>query len=53
MNIGVENKLLILFLERQAAILAGDALLNYAYETAFCAFDMAKDEKEFTVWQRR
>ena len=30
-----------------AAILAGDALLNYAYETAFCAFDMAKDEKEF------
>lgn len=29
-----------------AAILAGDALLNYAYETAFSAFDMAKDEKE-------
>lgn len=28
------------------AILAGDALLNYAYETAFSAFDMAKDEKE-------
>ena len=29
-----------------AAILAGDALLNYAYETAFSAFDMAKDEAE-------
>ena len=29
-----------------AAILAGDALLNYAYETAFFAFDMAKDEAE-------
>lgn len=29
-----------------AAILAGDALLNYAYETAFSAFDMARDEKE-------
>lgn len=29
-----------------AAILAGDALLNYAYETAFAAFDMAKDEAE-------
>lgn len=28
------------------AILAGDALLNYAYETAFSAFDMAKDEAE-------
>lgn len=30
-----------------AAILAGDALLNYAYETAFQAFDMVKDEVEF------
>ncbi len=30
-----------------AAILAGDALLNYAYETAFRAFDMAKNEIEF------
>lgn len=30
-----------------AAILAGDALLNYAYETAFSAFDMARDEREF------
>lgn len=29
-----------------AAILAGDALLNYAYEAAFSAFDMAKDEAE-------
>lgn len=29
-----------------AAILAGDALLNYAYETAFQAFELAKDEKE-------
>ena len=29
-----------------AAILAGDALLNYAYETALSAFDMAKDEAE-------
>lgn len=29
-----------------AAILAGDALLNYAYETAFFAFAMAKDEAE-------
>lgn len=29
-----------------AAILAGDALLNYAYETAFQAFDLAEDEKE-------
>lgn len=29
-----------------AAILAGDALLNYAYETAFSAFDMAKNEAE-------
>ena len=29
-----------------AAILAGDALLNYAYETAFCAFDLAKGEEE-------
>lgn len=29
-----------------AAILAGDALLNYAYETAFRAFDLAKGEKE-------
>lgn len=29
-----------------AAILAGDALLNYAYETAFSAFDMANDEAE-------
>lgn len=28
------------------AILAGDALLNYAYETAFRAFDLAKGEKE-------
>lgn len=28
------------------AILAGDALLNYAFETASKAFDMAKDEKE-------
>lgn len=29
-----------------AAILAGDALLNYAYETAFRAFGMAKDDKD-------
>lgn len=29
-----------------AAILAGDALLNYAYETAFRAFSIAKDEEE-------
>ena len=29
-----------------AASLAGDALLNYAYETAFRAFDLAKGEKE-------
>lgn len=29
-----------------AAILAGDALLNYAYETAFGAFHMAKDGQE-------
>ncbi|HJC10171.1 MAG TPA: polyprenyl synthetase family protein [Candidatus Blautia merdigallinarum] len=29
-----------------AAILAGDALLNYAYETAFQAFAMAKDDKD-------
>lgn len=29
-----------------AAVLAGDALLNYAYETAFHAFDMAKSETE-------
>lgn len=28
------------------AILAGDALLNYAYETASKAFEMAQDEKE-------
>ena len=27
-----------------AAILAGDALLNYAYETAFQAFELAKDK---------
>ena len=32
--------------EEAAAILAGDARLNYAYETAFSAFDMAKDEAE-------
>ena len=32
-----------------AAILAGDALLNYAYETAFSAFDMAKDEAELQL----
>lgn len=31
---------------KAAAILAGDALLNYAYETAFCAFDLAKDSQE-------
>lgn len=30
-----------------AAILAGDALLNYAYETALLAFDMAENEVEF------
>lgn len=30
-----------------AAILAGDALLNYAYETAFAAFDLAENEDEF------
>src|SRR5699024_2554397 len=30
-----------------AAILAGDALLNYAYETAFKSFSMAKNEEEF------
>lgn len=30
-----------------AAILAGDALLNYAYETAFQAFDMAETEEDF------
>lgn len=29
-----------------AAILAGDALLNYAYETAFQAFSLAKDREE-------
>lgn len=29
-----------------AAILAGDALLNYAYETAFQAFELAKNEEE-------
>lgn len=29
-----------------AAILAGDALLNYAYETAFQAFEKAKNEEE-------
>lgn len=29
-----------------AAILAGDALLNYAYETAFCAFDLTKQPEE-------
>lgn len=28
------------------AILAGDALLNYAYETAFCAFDLTKQPEE-------
>lgn len=29
-----------------AAILAGDALLNYAYETAFCAFNLTKQPEE-------
>lgn len=29
-----------------AAILAGDALLNYAYETAFLGFEMAENEEE-------
>ena len=29
------------------AILAGDGLLNYAFETACKAFDLAKDDKEF------
>lgn len=29
-----------------AAILAGDALLNYAYETAFCAFDLVRQPEE-------
>lgn len=29
-----------------AAILAGDALLNYAYETAFRAFDLCQKEEE-------
>ena len=29
-----------------AAILAGDALINYAYETAFCAFDLTKQPEE-------
>lgn len=29
-----------------AAILAGDALLNYAYETAFQAFELAQNEEE-------
>ena len=29
-----------------AAILAGDALLNYAYETAFCAFDLTKQPEK-------
>ena len=29
-----------------AAILAGDALLNYAYETAFCAFALTKQPEE-------
>lgn len=29
-----------------AAILAGDALLNYAYETAFCAFDLTNQPEE-------
>ena len=29
------------------AILAGDALLNYAYETASGAFDLAEDKEEF------
>ncbi len=35
-----------------AAILAGDALLNYAYETAFCAFDMAKDDLDNDEYRR-
>lgn len=35
-----------------AAILAGDALLNYAYETAFQAFDLAENEKEIIYTAR-
>ena len=34
-----------------AAILAGDALLNYAYETAFRAFDLF-DESDMEEWKR-
>ena len=34
-----------------AAILAGDALLNYAYETAFRAFDLL-DESDMEEWKR-
>lgn len=34
-----------------AAILAGDALLNYAYETAFRAFDLL-DESDIEEWKR-
>lgn len=34
-----------------AAILAGDALLNYAYETAFCGFDFI-DETNPEEWKR-
>lgn len=34
-----------------AAILAGDALLNYAYETAFQAFELAKMRRNFCVLQ--
>ena len=37
-----------------AAILAGDALLNYAYETAFRAFDLLdeSDMEDGSVWQK-
>ena len=43
-----------------AAILAGDALLNYAYETALKGFSLANDHRKwngqperFRSWQKR
>lgn len=38
-------------MESQRQFLAGDALLNYAYETAFRAFDLL-DESDMEEWKR-
>ena len=43
------RKHVISFMEKILAILAGDALLNYAYEVATKAFDLAEKDQIMNV----